>query len=304
MKLCRTYPSPRRFSVVRSRERELFREIAVTVNGLAGSSCRHIFLEVKTLLAGAVLLLLSLTASSATTDTIRIAVGEWPPYFSEDADGYGTYAQVVTRAFELEGVAVEYGFFPWKRALLETQSGRWQASAGWGKTAERMPFFHFCDAVLVEREQFFYAVDRPVNAKGLQDLGGLSLGAIEGAALGEELDKLVSAGRITVFRQNTLEDLFKMLDVGRVDIVMGNEKVATDAQSAAFAPEETARFRALEDVAVLWEYRVVISKNIENGQMFCTRFNRGLKKLRDTREYDRLLWPNHTGDGKSRANPS
>jgi polar amino acid transport system substrate-binding protein len=276
----------------------------VTVKGLAGSSCRQIFKQIKTLLSSAVFLILSLAAGSATTDTVKIAVGEWPPYFSENAEGYGTYAQVVTRAFELEGVTVEYGFFPWKRALLQTQSGLWHASAGWGKTRDREPFFHFCDAVLVEREHFFYATDRPVEAQSLQDLSGLSLGVIDGAALGEELKELVSSGQITVFHQSTLEDLFKMLDVGRIDVVMGNEKVAADALASAFVDQETKRFKALENVTVLWDYRVIVSKKIENGEDLCARFNRGLRKLHDTGEYDRLLWPDTKEDGQSHASPS
>lgn len=276
----------------------------MTVKRLAGSWCRQIFKQIKAPLSGAVLLMLSLTASSATTDTVTIAVGEWHPYFSEDAEGYGTYAQVVTRAFELEGVEVQYGFFPWKRALLQTQSGSWQASAGWGKTKDREPFFHFCDAVLVEREQFFYATARPVEAHSLQDLAGLSLGSLDGAAFGEDLQKLVSSGQITVFRQSTLEDLFKMLDVGRVDVVMGNEKVAADALAVAFPGQEAKRFKALEDVTVLWDYRVIVSKKIENGEDLCTRFNRGLKKLRETGEYDRLLWPDKKENGGSDPSPS
>ncbi|MEE4010441.1 transporter substrate-binding domain-containing protein [Roseibium sp. FZY0029] len=250
------------------------------------------------------MLILSIAPSSATTDTVKIAVGEWPPYFSENAEGYGTYAQVVTRAFELEGITVEYGFFPWKRALLQTQSGLWDASAGWGKTSEREPFFHFCDAVLAERELFFYAMDRPVEAQSLQDLSGLSLGIIDGAAMGEELEELVSSGQITVFHQSTLADLFKMLDVGRVDVVMGNEKVAADALASAFSGEETTRFKPLENVTVLWDYRVIVSKKIENGKELCTRFNRGLRKLQDSGEYDRLLWPDTKEDGQSNASPS
>lgn len=276
----------------------------MTVNGLAGSSCRLFFIQLKTLVAGAVLSILALSVHPAKADIVRIAVGEWPPYFSESNEGYGTYAKVVAKAFELEGLTVEYGFFPWKRALLEAQSGRWQASAGWGKTAEREPFFHFCDAVLVEREQFFFSSDRPVNAQNVQDLSGLSLGALDGAALGEDLDKLVTADQITVYRQSSLADLFKMLDVGRVDVVMGNGEVAADALADTFSPEETARFKSLENVNVLWDYRVIVSRNIESGEELCTRFNQGLRKLRDTGEYDRLLWPERDGEGQSQASPS
>jgi polar amino acid transport system substrate-binding protein len=237
------------------------------------------------------LALIQAPVTGAQTAPVRIAVGEWPPYFSEEAEGYGTYAQVVTRAFELEGLEVQYGFFPWKRALLETQKGLWPVSAGWGKTAAREPYFHFCDPVLIQREQFFYSTDRPVTAKTWQDLHGLSLGIIEGAALGEDLDRLVSEGSVTIFRQATLEDLIQMLAVGRVDLVMGNEDVARKAISTALPPDEAAKFLALEAIEVQWDYRVIVSKRTENGAALCERFNRGLESLRRSGEYDRLLWP-------------
>jgi len=235
----------------------------------------------------------------AQTAPVRIAVGEWPPYFSEEAEGYGTYAQVVTRAFELEGLDVQYGFFPWKRALLETQEGRWPVSAGWGRTDDREPYFHFCDPVLIQREQFFYSTDRPVNADSWEDLEGLSLGVIEGAALGEELDQLVAGDRVTIFRQSTLEDLMQMLAVGRVDLVMGNEKVARDAISNIVPPEVASKLLPLEEVEVQWDYRVIVSKMSQDGASLCERFNRGLKALQDSGEYERLLWPGRDAENGS-----
>jgi len=269
----------------------------VTISQLTGFLYRSFFTGAKWLIAALLLSLLLTQVSPARANPVRIAVGDWPPYFSETAEGYGTYAQVVTRAFELQGLEVEYGFFPWKRALLETKKGRWDASAGWGRTAEREPFFHFCDAVLMEREQFFYAVARPVSASDISDLDGLSLGVIEGAALGEKLDKLVAEGSVTIYRQATMEDLFIMLNVGRVDLVMSNGKVASDAISKAFPQSEEERFRPLPEVAVDWDYRLIVSKRIDGGDDLCARFNRGLETLHDSGEFERLLWPDRTGDG-------
>ncbi len=240
------------------------------------------------LAAGISLLLLSLPAF-AQGGSVRIAVGEWPPYFSETADGYGTYAKVVTRAFEMEGISVEYGFFPWGRALVETKEGRWPVSAGWGITPDREPFFHFCDPVLTEREQFYFSTDRPVVARDWNDFTGLSVGALQGAALGEDMDRLVADGKVTIFRQGTLGGLLKMLRVGRVDLVMGNEFAAADAISTTFPPSETGKYIALEDVSVQWDYRVIVSKNMVEGEELCSRFNRALKALRHSGEFERLM---------------
>ncbi len=246
-------------------------------------------LNTRTCLAAGLAILFNLAPVYAQDLRIRIAVGEWPPYFSETAEGYGTYAKVVTRAFELEGLQVEYGFFPWNRALLETKDGRWPVSAGWGITEDRKPYFHFCDPVLTEREQFFHSTDRPVRAASFDDFEGLSIGVLHGAAMGEDMDRLVAEDKVTIFRQSTLEDLFKMLRVGRVNLVMGNELVAADAISAVFTQGEVEKYQPLEDVDVRWDYRVIVSKQLKSGRELCSRFNSGLRKLRQTGEYDRLF---------------
>lgn len=276
----------------------------MTISQLTGFLYRRFFTGAKWLLTVLLLSFPLMQVSHARANPVRIAVGDWPPYFSETAEGYGTYAKVVTRVFELQGLEVEYGFFPWNRALLETREGRWDASAGWGRTTEREPFFHFCDAVLTERERFFYAAARPVSASDISDFDGLSLGVIEGAALGEELDKLVAGGSVTIYRQATMEDLFIMLNVGRVDLVMSNGKVASDAISKAFPQGEDERFRSLLEVAVDWDYRVIVSKKVDDGAGLCARFNRGLDALRDSGEFERLLWPDRTGNGSSDDSPS
>lgn len=277
------------------------KELVVTKSGSRHVPCLSFIARLLRLGTGLLPLLLLGATASAETSRVRIAVGEWPPYFSEEADGYGTYAQVVTRAFGLAGIEVDYGFFPWKRAFLETQEGRWPVSAGWGKTPEREPYFHFCDPVLVQREQFFYSTDRPVAAEDWQDLAGLSLGVIEGAALGEDLDRLVADGRLTVFHQSTLEDLFEMLSVGHVDLVMGNENAALEAISSAVPDAETARFRALEALDVQWDYRVIVSRMLEDGAQLCARFNKGLNALRESGDYERLLWPEKQEDASENS---
>lgn len=264
------------------------------------NALRRILYTRKAVLTTGLLFALVLSPA-AMAQTVKIAVGEWPPYFSESAEGFGTYAQVVTRAFKLQGLQVEYGFFPWKRALLETQEGRWPVSAGWGRTADREPYFHFCDPVLIQREQFFYSTDRPIDADDWKDFEGLSLGVIEGAALGDDLDRLVADGRVTIYLQSTLEDLIQMLAIGRVDLVMGNEDVARDAINAAVPAQDTGKFLALEAIAVEWDYRVIVSKMSEDGALLCERFNKGLKALQDSGEYDRLLWPDRSTDGEEHS---
>ena len=80
-------------------------------------------------------------------ETIRITIGEWAPYLSKDLKHYGVAARIVTDSFALEGVKVEYGFFPWARSKFLAQEGEWDGSAVWIHNAERAKDFLFSDSM-------------------------------------------------------------------------------------------------------------------------------------------------------------
>ncbi|CAM3877660.1 hypothetical protein [Vibrio aquimaris] len=49
--------------------------------------------------------LLSSFAFSAEK-TVKIAVGNWPPFIGKDIEGYGSVAQTIKQAFAIEGYQV------------------------------------------------------------------------------------------------------------------------------------------------------------------------------------------------------
>ncbi len=59
-----------------------------------------------------------------TQNTIRFTNGEWQPLMSKNGPHHGIASHVVTEAFALVGVEVEYGFSPWKRAMKLARYGK------------------------------------------------------------------------------------------------------------------------------------------------------------------------------------
>ncbi len=72
-------------------------------------------------------------AAAQTSETIRLTNGEWQPNLSKDTPHYGFASHIVTEAFALVGVEVEYGFFPWKRSYKIAKEGTWGGTAGLGR---------------------------------------------------------------------------------------------------------------------------------------------------------------------------
>jgi len=86
--------------------------------------------------------------SWATENTIQLAIGEWPPFTSKDLKYYGIAARLVAEAFLLEGIQVEYGFFPWARSFLLAKEGTWDGTAIWSRQPDRVQDFYFSDTVV------------------------------------------------------------------------------------------------------------------------------------------------------------
>ncbi len=77
------------------------------------------------LIASWILILGCGVAAAEMSNTIRLTNGEWQPYLSKDVPHFGIASHIVTEAFALVGVEVEYGFFPWARSMKLAKVGRW-----------------------------------------------------------------------------------------------------------------------------------------------------------------------------------
>jgi polar amino acid transport system substrate-binding protein len=58
---------------------------------------------------------------------------------------FGLASRVVTEAFAAEGVTVEYGYFPWARSFMLAQTGEWDGTLIWTKSAEREKDFYYSE---------------------------------------------------------------------------------------------------------------------------------------------------------------
>ncbi|MCP4687520.1 MAG: amino acid ABC transporter substrate-binding protein, partial [Desulfobacterales bacterium] len=107
------------------------------------------------------LFLLCFASVGFAEETITLTNGEWPPYMSERLEHHGVVSRIVVEAFALEGVRVEYSFFPWIRALSLAKAGAFDGSVVWWKTPEREKDFFFSDPVLDVRYVFFHLKSNP-----------------------------------------------------------------------------------------------------------------------------------------------
>jgi polar amino acid transport system substrate-binding protein len=240
-------------------------------------------------------LFIILFAATAVADEkptkIRLTNGEWAPYQSKDLPGYGVSSQLVTKAFEAVGIEVEYGFFPWNRAMLLVEQGAWDGTFMWVLTPERERLYLASDPLFVLREVIFYSKDNPVEATELEDLNGKVMGALDSSAFGQQFAPLIDDGSIIVARVPNNQQLFQMLAMGRVDFVPELETSGYEAALEHLTEDQQEQISHLERLTYPWSYHLLISRQTEHGPYFVDAFNRGMEIIRANGEFDRIIGP-------------
>lgn len=223
-------------------------------------------------------------------EKIRIAIGEWPPFIGAALPHYGVVPQLISEAFATQGVSVDYGFFPWKRAYTEVKQGRWQASAIWGRTPEREADCLFSALVYRDEVVLFYRRDKPIDWDGslaaAEQLKGLRIGIPLGSAKQPVLEQAEQRGWVQYETSGDELINLRKLAAGRidaVDIVKGSGSYVLNQLSA----KDRARLTTTQTYET-WDYHLIFSRQLPESERLQQLFDEGLRKLQDSGRYAQL----------------
>jgi polar amino acid transport system substrate-binding protein len=196
---------------------------------------------------------------------------------------HGVLSRIVTEAFALEGVSVEYGFFPWKRARMNAQRGGWDGSMAWAyRRPDFVPFFLFSEPILTVPKTLFFLKSHPVKWNSIEDLRGLRIGIAAGYTYGEEFDRAAKDGVFTVEEVTRDEQNLRKLLKGRVDAVAMEIDVAFFFMQTELTPEEAGRIAHSEKLLMEAPMCAVFPKCLEKSPRLVVALNRGLARLRES----------------------
>ncbi len=228
-------------------------------------------------------------AAAQTSKTIRLTNGEWQPYMSKDVPHYGVASHIVTEAFELVGIEVKYGFFPWKRSYKIAKEGRWDGTVVWLESDERREDFFYSDAVVPSTWVFFHLKDAGFDWDSYEDLTDVRIGGTLEYSYGKEFEAAEAAGIIKTRRVPTDETNLKKLLKGRIDVFPGEVMVTYAQIRDTFSPEDAVLFtnhpKAIHEVPMY----LLLSKKVAESEAMRERFNEGLKRLKESGLYDQII---------------
>jgi len=231
-------------------------------------------------------------------ETVRITIGEWPPYMSKELKHYGFLSHIVSEAFALEGIKVKWGFFPWKRAFQNVVYGKWDATAGWSYGPDREKDFYFSDSIGETLVVFFHLKSYPFDWKTYEDLKGIEIGTTLEYEYGQTFEKLSKNGVLQVFYVPKDEQNFRKLRAGRIHIFPNNIEVGYEMINNLFPPDQALRFTHHPKPLIYETLKLLFSKKIERNKKLVDIFNRGLMRLRDSGRAKQIVEASRRGEYK------
>ena len=245
-------------------------------------------------------LLLSIFQTLHATEVVRLTNGEWPPYTSEALKHHGVFSHIVTKAFEQEGVRVEYSFYPWKRAYFEAAEGNYDGSVAWAPTEEREKEFHFSDPVTTSKKVFFHLRSYDFHWSTIDDLKALNIGATTHYTYGKEFDEASLGGELNI--EYVASDKFNVRKLlhNRIQIFPMEIEVGYSLIHTMLPPEQAALITNHLKPIMQAPICVAFSKKIpaQRASRLQKLLNSGLKKLMASGQYEELIWNSRQGKYK------
>jgi len=226
---------------------------------------------------------------SFAQETVRIATGEYPPYYSQKYQDFGPIPAIVTQAFAQMNIRVEFGFFPWSRSLELAKNNHWDGSCCWFETSQWQEAFYYSDVLISREKIFFHLKSYPFDWHSYEDLQGMAIGTTARHAYGEDFARASEKGLLAIEQVPSNEMNLKKLLAGRIDIFPIERSVGYQLLSELFPPEKAQLVTHHPKVLYSGSVRLLISKKNPKGRDIMEKFNLGLKKLKASGDYRQLF---------------
>lgn len=243
-------------------------------------------------LAWAFLFLLAFVRTSAD-ETIVIASGEWPPYFSQQLPEEGVVSHIVRAAFAATGTAVKFEYFPWNRSLKMTRAGHFAMSPGWARTPDRESDFFFSQSPLItERNVFYYHKDNPIRFEQVWEYDPnkpVRIGATLGYNYGEEFAMFDKEKRFRLRRSPSDEDNLKLLLNRDIDVFPLDKRVGQQLLQERFTAEQRAQLAVIPKPLRTTELFLLFSRRHPQTQQLQAAFEQGMMAIHADGTYQRIV---------------
>ncbi|MGE6791434.1 substrate-binding periplasmic protein [Pseudomonas guineae] len=237
----------------------------------------------------AVCLLFGVFAQASEQPELKISVGDWPPYLSEDLQHNGVIAHLISDLLADEGYRVSFQFLPWPRAYSSAAAGRFDATAVWMHKNDREADFFFSAPLLDEQFVFFHLKSLPFGWRSFADLTGMKLGGGLKYSYGPEFDAFLAEGKVKIERVSSDQQNFDKLLKERVVLYPQEMHVGYASLRSHFSAAEQARITHHPKPLLINRSYLMLPKSLAGSPALLERFNKRLQLYRDSGRYQRYF---------------
>ncbi len=220
----------------------------------------------------------------AAAEPLALATGEFPPYSGATLPGYGISSQIVQLALREAGHDSVVVFLPWRRAAAMTAKGHYAGSYPWAKNAEREQLFLYSQPLHDDRIRFFARLDSELDLA--ENWQGRIL-CIPAGWDASQVQAQIDRYQLRLERPNDMDNCFRMLAAGRLDLTVLNEQVA-QSMLQRLGDDQPAIVPVGAEVARDRTY-FIVSRDYPQAEQLIAAFNNGLARLKADGRYARLL---------------
>lgn len=213
-----------------------------------------------------------------------------PVVFTRDGKPAGVLVRILEHAQTLTGDKYDIRLSPWKRAYELAARGE-GGVVGVSFNQDRAKIFDFSKPFYDDDIQVVTLQGKSFNYSQLADLKGKTIGGVNGASYGEEVDSAIAKGLFIVERDVGQSGRLRKLMAGRLDAAFIGNGAAGLESVIANDPElksNRARFVALPKPLTKDPLHLAFAKSMDKSAAVA-RFDAAIEKMRKNGELAKLL---------------
>ena len=232
------------------------------------------------------ILITIVSSKPALAEKVSIAVGDWPPYLSEQLKHNGIIGHLLHELFKEAGYELTLSFYPWSRADSLGKIAKQDMTGVWMLKPEREEDFHYGDPVLNEQFVFFHLKTTHFHWQTLNDLKGWVIGGGQEYSYGAEFDNALEAGDIIIERVPTKQQNWRKLLLGRIALYPEELNVGYSSLKQIY-PKNKVDLVTHHPKALLNNLSYLLfPKKSDKSLKLIKDFNKQLKVFRESGRYE------------------
>ncbi|WP_163836178.1 substrate-binding periplasmic protein [Spartinivicinus ruber] len=212
-----------------------------------------------------------LTVQSSERE-VKLAYGEYPPYYGKNLVNGGVITEIVKEAFKQVNYEVKIDFIAsWARRLEMAKQGGYDGIYSAWYRKDREEFFVFSDPLPANVIGFYKRKEDDISFKSLEELKSYKIGVIVGYSNAPKFKRAkLQTYPVVKEKANIGKLILKRIDLALIDKGVGKYILTNDF------PESVDKIEWLSPPIEVVNQHLIISKKAKDFQNKISDFNKGL----------------------------